>query len=186
MHCARLPGSIMKKIGDTRPIFIEHNTKKIRKSCWYRPYTPCQRSPRTRSIARVWIPSHIANITDLQNKKISNRKLYTISSHNHTHLMKKHTLAEFHVERATPRARFLAREKIRESAKFKNLKKYLSLNCCSSRKKMFDGLRPKLSHQERVVFGLMQSKSLANGQFERPLSRGAEYLRFHVSYRRHW
>ena len=76
-----------------------------------------------------------ANITDLQNKKVSNRKSYTISSHNHTHLMKKHMLAEFHVERATPRARFLAREKIRESAKFKNLKKYLSLNCCSSRKK---------------------------------------------------
>ena len=122
LHCARLPGSIMNKIGDTRPIFIEHNTKQIRKSRWYRPYTPCQRSPHTRSIVCVWIPSHIANITDLQNKKVSNRKSYTISSHNHTHLMKKHTLAEFHVERATPRARFLAREKIRESAKFNNLK----------------------------------------------------------------
>ena len=29
------------------------------------------------------------------------------------------------------------------------------------------------------------STGLMNNQFERPLSRGAEYLRFHVSYRRH-
>ena len=125
----------MKKIGDTRPIFIEHNTKKYENRVDI-DHILHARGRHTHVLLRVCEFHRIfANITDLQNKKVSNRKFYTISSHNHTHLMKKHTLAEFQVERATPRARFLAREKIRESAKFKNLKKYLSLNCCSSRKK---------------------------------------------------
>ena len=113
----------MKKIGDTRPIFIEHNAKKYENRVDI-DHILHARGRHTHVLLRVCEFHRIfANITDLQNKKVSNRKFYTISSHNHTHLMKKHTLAEFQVERATPRARFLAREKIRESAKFKNLKK---------------------------------------------------------------
>ena len=65
----------MKKIGDTRPIFIEHNAKKYENRVDI-DHILHARGRHAHVLLRVCEFHRIfANITDLQNKKVSNRKI---------------------------------------------------------------------------------------------------------------